>query len=106
MSGEKTVTRRIASANPRSTWSAAGCKLRVGRDYAVCPGRGRKAIGRARVLGLTLIPLGRLTPDEARREGFDTVTAFEHAFTEINGGYDPHALVWRVELQPAGQNAE
>lgn len=106
MVGKKTVTRRIASSNPRSVWSTAGCKLRVGRDYAVCPGRGRKAIGRARVLSLTLIPLGRLSAGEARREGFDSVAAFEAAFTQINGCYDPQTLVWRVQLQPAQQKAE
>jgi hypothetical protein len=104
MAGKKTVTRRIASSNPRSVWSTAGCKLRVGRDYAVCPGRGKPAIGRARVLDLALMPLGRLSPGEARREGFDSVTAFETAFTRIHGCYNPQTLVWRVQLQPADQH--
>ncbi len=106
IAGKKTVTRRIASSNPRSPWNAAGCKLTIGRDYAICPGRGKPAIGRARVLSVRLIPLGRLSPDEARREGFDSIAAFEAAFTQINGSYDPQVMVWRVQLQRAEQKAE
>lgn len=99
MTGHKTVTRRLASANPRSPWAAGGCSLVVGRDYAVCPGRGKPAIGRARVVSVFLGPLGYLTDDEARREGFEDAAAFEAAFAAINGGYDPAAFVWRVELE-------
>jgi hypothetical protein len=48
MRGEKTVTRRIASTNPRSPWYSDRCGLKTGRDYAVCPGRGKHALGRVR----------------------------------------------------------
>ena len=44
----KTVTRRLVSDNPRSPWFEGGCSLKAGRDYAVCPGRGKNAIGRVR----------------------------------------------------------
>ncbi len=100
LAGEKTVTRRLASDNPRSPLSAADCQLVPGRRYAVCPGRGRHAIGSAQVASVVLGPLGQLDTAEARREGFDTVAAFEAAFTGINGGvYDPARMVWRVELE-------
>ncbi|MEV4415441.1 ASCH domain-containing protein [Catellatospora sp. NPDC049609] len=99
LAGAKTVTRRLASSNPRSPWSIDGCGLRVGADYAVCPGRGKHAIGRARVVSVSLMPLGHLDTAEARREGFDSPDAFEAAFAQINGRYDPAALVWRVELE-------
>jgi hypothetical protein len=46
MAGEKTVTRRLVSDNPRSPWYVGGCSLNVGQDYAVCPGRGKDAIRR------------------------------------------------------------
>ncbi len=99
MAGQKSVTRRIANGNPRSPWSADGCKLKIGADYAVCPGRGKPAIGRARVLSVALVRLGHLSTEEARREGFDSPAAFEAAFARINGRYDPDAMVWRVEVE-------
>lgn len=104
MSGEKTVTRRLGSANPRSPWWHGGCSLKPGRDYAVCPGRGKNAIGRVRVLNVrreTLIPIGvgRRREAEALYEGFATAEAFIVAWTEINGHWDPLARVWRVEFE-------
>lgn len=96
MAGEKTVTRRLMSDNPRSPWFKGGCKLREGRDYAVCPGRGKPAIGRVRVLDVTGLPLGHVDPLDARLEGFADVAEFEAAFAGINGRYDPDAWVWRV----------
>lgn len=68
--GEKTVTRRPARENPNSPWWKGGCSYRPGRDYAVCPGRGRRGIGRIKVLSVRLLPLGDLSPAEASREGF------------------------------------
>lgn len=96
MRGHKTVTRRLASDNPRSPWSKDGCGLQVGRTYAVCPGRGKHALGRVLVRAVDLRPLGFLANHEAIREGFASTEAFERAFTAINGSYDPEALVWRV----------
>jgi hypothetical protein len=101
MAGNKTVTRRLASDNPASPWSRAGCSLRPGRTYAVCPGRGKLQVGRVRVLDVRLGALGHLDDDEARREGFPDAAAFERAFAEINGTYDPAVLVWRVEFEVA-----
>lgn len=103
MEGRKTVTRRLASDNPRSPWWVGGCSLVVGRDYAVCPGRGKHAVGRVRVTGVRLFgEIGRLDDDEARREGFRDAAGFEAGFAEINGSYDPHACVWRVEFTREG----
>lgn len=99
MAGEKTVTRRLVSDNPRSPWWHGGCSLEVGRDYAVCPGRGKDAIGRARVTSVDLMPLGMLTDDEAQREGFAGAYDFVSAFKAINGAYHKDALVWRVALE-------
>lgn len=99
MAGEKTVTRRVASDNPRSPWYRHRCALQVGRDYAVCPGRGKHAIGRVRILSARVGPLGWLTEAEARAEGFSSAMAFAEAFADINGKYRDNTLVWRVEFE-------
>ncbi len=99
--GEKTVTRRLCSDNPRSPWFVDGCSLRVGSDYAVCPGRGKPAVGRVKVTSVLMGNLGWLTDDGARKEGFVNAEAFEEAWEAINGSYDPYAKVWRVEFEIA-----
>lgn len=99
MSGEKTVTRRLASDNPRSPWWRGACKFQPGRDYAIQPGRGIPAIGRATVVSVRLERLGDIDGREAEREGFRDLTEFVCAFTAINGRYIAEALVWRVELK-------
>ena len=99
MVGEKTVTRRLVSDNPRSPWFRQRCSLEVGKDYAVCPGRGTHAIGRVRVVRVSRQALHlALDPGEARREGFTNATAFYEAWKKINGGWDDMALVWRIEF--------
>ena len=45
------------------------------------------------------MPLGRLDEQEAAREGFRSAVEFERAFAAINDGYDPGAVVWRIELE-------
>jgi hypothetical protein len=98
MAGEKTVTRRLVSDNPRSPWWRERCSLRVDHTYAVCPGRGKHAVGRVRIVSTTLDWLGFLDDAEARREGFPNAPAFWEAWRAINGGYDATAHVWRVEF--------
>lgn len=105
MAGEKTVTRRLTSDNPRSPWFEWGCGLKVGRDYAVCPGRGKDSIGRVVVKDVRREPLGHLGDEEARREGFETGGLFAAAFRKINGDYDPDLKVWRIEFEVA-QNGD
>jgi hypothetical protein len=106
MAGEKTVTRRLCSSNPRSPWWREVCALQVGRDYAVQPKRGVPAIGRVRVVSVrreSLLGIGGLfvtaADEEARREGFDSYSAFKEAWIEINGGWNVLAEVWRVEFE-------
>lgn len=99
MAGEKTVTRRLVSDNPRSPWSAKGCRFSVGQSVAVCPGRGKHAIGRVVVTAVHIEKIGNITEDEARREGFASIAEFMDAWRAINGplsnGWD---TVWRVEF--------
>jgi hypothetical protein len=98
LAGQKTVTRRLVSDNPRSPWWKGGCSLKVNRTYAVCPGRGKPAIGRVRIVSVRKERLGWLGADEELREGFTTCHAFREAWKKINGRYDAAALVWRVEF--------
>lgn len=99
MDGTKTVTRRLVSDNPRSPWWRDQCALKPGKDYAVQPGRGAPAIGRAVVVSVSREPLGFVDHAEACREGFVSVAGFVAAFAGINGEYNPRAEVWRVELK-------
>lgn len=99
MAGRKTVTRRLVSDNPRSPWWRERCGLIIGRDYAVCPGRGKHAIGRVRIVNSGMRPLSRMNVREAHREGFGSIREFEAAWAAINGDFDEHALVWRVEFE-------
>ena len=99
MAGSKTVTRRLASDNPRSPWWREKCALWPGKDVAVQPGRGKPAVGRATVVSVRLERLGEIDGREAEREGFADLAQFVGAFTAINRFYDPDVLVWRVELK-------
>lgn len=96
LAGEKTVTRRGTSENPRSPWWFEECAIKPGRDYAVCPGRGEFAVARVLVTKVTRGPLGRLTDREARREGFRNSALFERAWWELHGSYEPLRVVWRI----------
>ncbi len=95
----KTVTRRLVSDNPASPWWREQCGYRVGQEVAICPGRGKHAIGKARVTSVDRMPLGRLSGADARAEGFPHGPAFDIAWAEINGSYEPHTLVWRIGLE-------
>lgn len=48
----------------------------------------------------TLEPLGTPSPEEARREGFDSPAEFDEAFAKINARAKPGRApkVWRVEF--------
>lgn len=99
MAGTKTVTRRLVSDNPRSPWWREACALKPGHAYAIQPGRGVKAIGRAEVLSVRRELLGAVDEADARREGFPDIASFVGAFAAINGWYNPVAEVWRIELK-------
>lgn len=99
MSGEKTVTRRAMSDNPRSPWWRDGCSLKVGRDYAVCPGRGKDSIGRVRIVSVSRSFMHELTDDEVRREGFASRAEFERLWLAMHGRGSYLDVVWRVEFE-------
>lgn len=79
LAGEKTQTRRPVK------WAAGAlvsveppipCQYRVGRDYAVQPGRGQKAVGRIRVLEVARVCVESIDGWDAVAEGFESRAAF------------------------------
>lgn len=102
IANEKTVTRRLVSDNPRSPWWREKCAYRVGQEVAICPGRGKHAIGRATIVSVDLMRLGIPSIAESRREGFGLPDEFMDAWTAINGSYNRNAVVWRIGLCALG----
>lgn len=106
LSGRKTVTRRPVSDNPRSPWWREACALKNGADYAVCPGRGKPAVGRIR---LTAAPelqwLGAITNSDAVLEGFHHRGEFVTYWERLYGDFNRGALVWRVQFRLATRYA-
>jgi hypothetical protein len=51
-------------------------------------------------------PLGYLSDEEARREGFTGASGFIWTWEAINGGYDPDAIVWRVVFEVDASETE
>src|SRR5580693_9127184 len=96
MDGSKTVTRRLVSENPHSPWWRERCSLVVGKDYAVCAGRGKDQIGRVRIMEVERMPLWPITRTEAVNEGFASIFAFANAWEKINHNAFEQQLVWRV----------
>lgn len=100
--GEKTVTRRAVSPNPRSPWYQRECALVVGRTYSVQPGRGIPGIGFIRILYVERVALDYLGDLEAQEEGFPGAADFEETWEALHDGYDPEDLVWRVQFEYVG----
>lgn len=97
LDGRKTVTRRAMSDNPRSPWSRLRCAYRPGKQYAVQPGRAKRAIGHLEIISVKRSDL-RLDDAEAQREGFDSAIAFKQAWTAMHGSYRARQVVWRLEF--------
>lgn len=108
LAGEKTVTRRLWSENPRSPWHDGPA---VGRTYAVQDGRGHPAIGHVEIVSAQTELMrhdGRtgdvlLDDAEARREGFASSDEFAERWRALHGKYvgDEPLLVWRIEFKLA-----
>lgn len=105
--GPKIETRRVANDNPRSPWYRAGCAYHVQRpsidrgpvDYAICPGRGKAAVGR---LKLTAEPelsvVENITDLGAHREGFKDRDAFLAYFRKLNPTSGLDTSIWALRF--------
>ena len=100
LEGRKTVTRRVMSENPRSPWCSGGCTLRRDRAYAVCPGRGKRAVGYVEILdihGEAFRP-ALITLRQARAEGFTSRAEFEMTWGALHGDV-ASVDVWRIRFR-------
>lgn len=106
--GRKTETRRIANDNPNSPWYRGDCGFEIGHvgGYAICPGRGRAAVGR---LELTAEPrldaIEAMDDAAARREGFDDLLAFRAYWERLHGRVEPLLKLWVVAFEPISWSA-
>jgi hypothetical protein len=100
--GEKTVTRRLCSENPRSPWWRERCGYVEGQVFTINPGRGVPNIGRARVVSVRKERFGEAfgrRRAEWLREGFESPAAMRRAFEQINGRIRGNRSVWRIEFE-------
>ena len=101
LNGEKTQTRRLFREGDY-TWLAPGSagaritevcdrnhrvKWQVGRSYAVQPGRGKKAIGRFKLLAIRRELLQNISDDDARQEGIGS-----YVMQGSGGGSNPQMV--------------
>ena len=96
LGGGKTVTRRPVKFVFGDC--DLSCRYEVGRDYAIQPGRGKKGIGRLRVLDVEMQPLSDALTD-FKAEGFFTADAFKAYWSKLYGGFDGDLAVWRIEFE-------
>lgn len=100
LAGNKTVTRRPISDNPRSPWHPDNAPGLVGKLRSVQPGRGLEGFpSPIRIVDVRRMPLARLSHVGAEREGFQSPEAFEQRWEQIHGSYDPAQILWRVEFE-------
>lgn len=91
MAGEKRETRRIVKDNEflgldkdeqaiqtvyRTKDGRAHVKWQVGRTYAVCPGRGKHAVGRIKIVRLSQENLQSIWGDDLIAEGLGDIPEF------------------------------
>ena len=101
---KKTATRRLMNPgeelldNPRRLEVNGRIKWQVGRSYAIQPGRGKKSVGRIKLLDIKKEHLGQMTTDDALAEGFASLGEFQQTWNQIHGHYDPDLPVWVVTL--------
>lgn len=74
--GRKTATRR-------PTHGADQCRYRIGHDYAIQPGRGKRGICRVKILDVHDQLAGDITLADARAEGFRTTADFKAYWTRL-----------------------
>lgn len=108
LSGEKTQTRRRRTgANPtnaRGGWVDDPCRYKVGRTYAVQPGRGQKAIARIRILSVTAEAMCDMTEADALAEGFADRQGFVDWWLERYGRGSWLDPVWRITFALASSS--
>jgi len=96
LDGRKTVTRRRSQHRD-------GRPLRylAGGVYAVQPGRGQPHVGHIEVGSVSIEPLVAMTEEEARSEGFRSLTVFMAYWMMLHRGWNPDEPVVRIAFRRA-----
>lgn len=85
----------VYSANNRMKWA-------VNEDVAICPGRGKKAVGRIRITAIRMERPLEISADDARAEGFPDREAFWDKLRSLYGAdVDLGAWYWVIEFEVA-----
>lgn len=120
LSGRKTQTRRIYNQETdcldgkiigtgenirflHAFYSKGRLKWGAWREYAVQPGRAKKAVGLIRITGMAIERLQSITEDDARAEGVASVEEFRALWDKIHrktagARWDDNPLVVRIEF--------
>lgn len=93
LTGEKTVTRRLRGPIQKSPGRQAGYLDTVQSS------RFAASVATIRYVSVERERLGRLTPDEVRREGFDSFPEFVAFWESVYGEYSPLQWVQRIEFE-------
>lgn len=91
MAGAKTQTRRLTRGRR--------CSYKVGKTYAVQPGRGKHAIGRLRVTDVRFQRVGEISDSDARREGFSSADEFVAYWRGLHGEWWPDTPVHVISFE-------
>lgn len=92
LSGRKTQTRRLVRGDEP-------CRYVAGKDYAVCPGRGKHAIGRIAVHNVALERVIEISETDAYCEGFRSTAEFFDRWSALYGDdADMQAFVWVIRF--------
>lgn len=84
---EKTQTRRIGSIHQAKT------------NFK----KGSKPFAHLRIKAVREEPLGCISEDDARREGYPSVEAYKEVFKRIYKKWDPDLPVWVVDFEVVGE---
>ena len=74
-------------------------KWRVGKTYAVQPGRGKKQVGRIRITSIRQQRLDRISPQDSIAEGFSSRQDFLHTWDKIHGSASRNVSVWVIAFE-------
>jgi len=87
--GTKTQTRRLKS------------NYKIGRSYAVQPGRGKRAIPdmRIEILDIWQEKLGEISEEDCREEGYNSSDEYREIWAKINKKYEPDQVVYAIKFR-------
>jgi hypothetical protein len=88
--------------NPTQVKSGSRTIWRVGKNYAVQPGKGENAVSSIVIQEIKEGVLGQLDMEAVLAEGFNNREQFIETWKGVHGNYDPNQRIWilRFEREP------